>query len=126
MVTLVVVAIIAAVAIPAYHNYVLRSYASTGENGLIAQAAAMSRFAQDNSTFVGSCATTLPTTNFTLSCSNLTTTGYLITATGTGPAQGFVFTLDNLGNKQTTGAPNGWRTNAGCWITDSAGNCAVQ
>ena len=126
MIVVAVVAILSAIALPAYNAYVLRGYMHTAQNTLMAQANQLAQWAQDHETYVGGCAPPLTTTNFTISCPTLTVTAYSIQAVGFGPATGFTFTLDNAGNKTTPNAPSGWTPNTSCWTNDQAGDCAVN
>ncbi len=125
LVTLLIVAILTAIALPAYNNYALRGYINTAQAALLAQAQTMAQYAQDHGTYVGSCASPPVVNNFTIMCSNLSQTTYTVTASGSGPAAGFVFTLDNTGARQTTAAASGWSTNSSCWISDKSGDCAA-
>ena len=129
MVTVGIVAILAAIAYPSYRNYVIRGQLVAGTNALAAMRADMERFYQDNRTYVtGGGFTTpceVPTTvkNFTLSCnpSPPTATAFTIQALGTGPVNGFTFTVDQTNTMQTTvasPAPSSWTTGTfNCWIT---------
>ena len=130
MVTVAIVAILASIALPAYTDYNLRSRIPDGTNALAAMRARMEQYYQDNRQYLnGPCAT--PTTSnrryFTVQCTALTQSTYTITATGTGPAAGFVFTVDNNGSERTTGLPPAWGTVSGsgytCWITRRSDTC---
>ncbi len=125
MIVVLVVAILAAVALPAYNDYVLRGYVNTAQAALLAQAQSMAQFAQDHGTYVGSCTNPPTVNNFTIACSNLSQTTYTVSASGSGPAAGFTFTLDSSGARQTTAAARGWSTSTSCWITDKSGDCAA-
>jgi len=126
MIVVAVVAILSAIALPAYNAYVLRGYMHNAQDALMAQANALAQWAQDHETYVGGCATPATATNFTISCPTLTTTAYSIQAVGFGPASGFTFTLDSSGAKTTPKAPAGWTPNSSCWTKDQAGDCAVE
>ena len=125
LIVVLVVAILAAVALPAYNNYALRGYINTAQAALLAQAQSMAQYAQDHATYVGSCANPPVVNNFSIACSNLSQTTYTLTASGSGPAAGFTFTLDASGARQTTAAARGWSTSSSCWITDKSGDCAA-
>ena len=79
MVTVAIVAILAAIAYPAYRNYVIRGQLVDATNGLSALRANMERFFQDNRTyattgaFTTPCATTATVGNFQLSCTSVPT-----------------------------------------------------
>jgi prepilin-type N-terminal cleavage/methylation domain-containing protein len=128
MVTVAIVGILTAIAYPSYRNYVLRGQIVNATNGLSALQANMERFFQDNRTYVGGPCTTTPPTipNFTMTC----TTGagpdvFVLTATGAGPVNGFVYTINQLGTQTSTvsGVSGGWSiTCSSSWET-KAGTC---
>ena len=129
MVAVAVVGILTAIALPIYNMYVLRGYVHAAQAAMLAQAAAIGQYAQDHQSWPSSCVDPVALTNFTLSCSSDNTASpptYTITATGSGPAAGFTFTLDNDGTKKTTAVPSGWTLNANCWVSDTSGACAYQ
>ncbi len=129
MITVAVVGILAAIAIPAYNQYVLRGYVHAAQAAMIAQAASIGQYAQDNQKYPASCVSPLTLNNFALSCVSDNTASpptYTITATGSGPAAGFSFTLDQDGTKHTTGVPSGWTLTSSCWVSNTAGDCAFQ
>ena len=128
MIVVAIVAVLSAIALPAYNAYVMRGYMHAAQNTLMAQANQLAQWAQDHETYAGGCANPLTTTNFKISCpaSTLTTTGYSIRAVGFGPAIGFTFTLDNTGNKATPSTPPGWTPNSSCWTKDQVGDCAIN
>ena len=139
MITVAIVAILTAIAYPAYRNYVLRGQIVYATNNLSQVSANMERWFQDNRTYVGGPCTPPAvnygpnsTTYFAVSClTTPTATTYTISAVGSGSVAGFIYTLDYQGNQTTTvsaPAPSAWRTpSAGCagtssWET-SAGTC---
>jgi len=123
MITVAIVAILAAVALPSYSNYVKRGKLTEAFNTMSSFSLALGQFYQDNRTYVGGCTAAPPTSlNFTYVCT-LSSTAYTLTATGTGSMAGFTFTLNQAGKQATTTAPSGWATNANCWVSDSSGTC---
>jgi type IV pilus assembly protein PilE len=128
MIVVAIVAILAAVAIPSYRDYILRGQLVDATTLLSAGRANMERYFQDNRTYadVGSitpatCATS--TTNFTLSCSGRNGTGYTLIAQGSGPVAAFTYTVDATGLQKTTGVPSGWNTSNTCWIMKKGQSC---
>ena len=132
MITVAIIAILAAVAIPSYTDYITRSKIQEATSALLAQRTKMEQFFQDQRTFFGAC---LPNTvaplpaglkYFTISCPTRNDTQYLIQATGiagTDMAQ-FSFTIDQGNTRQTTNVPAGWTTPAtNCWVTRKSGTC---
>ena len=126
LIVLAIVAVLAAVGIPAYNAYVLRGYMHGAQDALIEQANELQKYAQDNEKYPSSCSNPVTATDFVITCSSSNSTSYTITATGTGPAAGFTFTLDDQGNRKTTSAAPGWTANQTCWTRDQEGDCAVQ
>ena len=133
MVTVAIIAILAAIAIPSYSQYLLRGKISDAVAGLSDQRLKMEQFFQDNRTYLGACTagTVAPppqaTANFTFACSNLGGTTYKVTATGIGSMTGIAYTIDQTGTKTTppyTQAPfTGWG-NLNCgWVLKPDGSC---
>jgi type IV pilus assembly protein PilE len=130
MIAIAIVAILAAIAIPSYSEYVRRGRISEAVSALSGQRVKMEQFFQDNRTYAGACTagTVAPpitnTPNFQYACSNLTGTTYTITATGQGSMAGFVYTLDQNNTRQTTGVPSGWTLPSdNCWALKKDGSC---
>ena len=129
MITVAVIGILAAIAIPAYNQYVLRGYVHAAQAAMIAQAASIGQYAQDNQKYPSACVSPLTLNNFALSCSSDNTASpptYTITATGSGPAAGFTFTLTQDGSKRTSSVPSGWTLNSSCWVSNASGDCAFE
>jgi len=130
MITVAIVSILAAVALPAYNDYLMRGRLAEAHGELAAMRSKMETFFLDNRTYEGACAagTVAPLPGagrFTYSCPELTATTYRvqadgIAAQGTG---GFTFTIDQANVRATTAVPSGWTTNAACWVTKKGGVC---
>lgn len=131
MVAVAIAGILAAIALPAYSEYVMRGRLTEAFATLGAQGVRMEQYFQDQRTYVGACvATTVapPMTNtsfFTYTCPTLTATAYTLTATGTGSMNGFIFTLDQNNAQVTTGLPTGWTlpNPSTCWVKAKNGTC---
>ena len=128
MIVVAIIAILSAIAIPAYSEYVLRARITEGISGLAGMRVKMEQYFQDNRTYAGACAAStiapLPSAQyFTFTCPTLSATNYSVVATGTGPMNGFVYTLDQSNTKATTGVPGGWTSSATCWVLTKAGSC---
>jgi type IV pilus assembly protein PilE len=132
MITVAVVAILAAIALPSYKDYVTRGKIPEATNALATLRAQMEQFYQDNRTYVGACASgtvaPLPTAHdFTFSCpaENLTANTFVAVATGTGTMNNFIYTIDESNNRKTTRVPDSsWGTTpANCWIVRKGGGC---
>lgn len=135
MVTIAIVAILAAIALPSYSDYIKRGKLTEATNALTDYRVHMEQSYQDNRQYgTGTtCAVTLPTTteNFTYTCA-VTGAGTLqtYTATATGnsgtPVASFVYKIDEKANRTTTSVPTGgWGTvPAPCWIVRKGGGCS--
>lgn len=107
MIALAVLAILTAVALPSYNSYVRRAKIPVGLDALSAFATRMEQRYQDVGNYGSddSCALSVPSgvANFTLEC-ELTDDGqgFTATATGSGPADDFSFTINASGARTTT------------------------
>ena len=130
MVTVAVVAILAAVALPSYSAYVMRGNVVDAVKGLSEMRLKLEQYFQDQRTYVGACAAgtlaPLPanTDRFTFGCSGLSTSAYLVTATGVGSMTGFVYTVDQSNNQATTATAAGWPTCATRWVMKKGDVCS--
>jgi prepilin-type N-terminal cleavage/methylation domain-containing protein len=138
MIVVAIVAILAAIALPSYRDYILRGQLVDATNLLSAGRANMERYFQDNRTYaaVGTfnppCAAAIPVAqrtqgNFVLTCTSAATT-YTLTAQGSGPVSAFTYTADNVDARSTTiaaGAPSGWTTPSPntCWKLKKGQTC---
>ena len=131
MVTVAIVAILAAIAIPNYRDYVRRGRLTEVFSTLSGQRVKMEQYFQDNRVYANACAagTVAPlplSANFTYVCAFPLPSQYTITATGNagGSMAGFVYTMTETNARDTTGLPAGWAgVNAGCWVTKRDGTC---
>ncbi len=133
MITVAIVAILAAVAIPNYSAYVMRGKAAEATSTLALLKNRMEQYYQDNKTYldiVGPPALTAPcspqagtTKYFTYDCAaRQTASQFTLTATpiANQGVNNFSFTIDEAGNKTSTfdGSPS-----ANCWLTSKSGSC---
>jgi len=134
MIAVAIIAILSAIAIPQYSEYVMRSRITEATMTLSDQRLKMERFFQDNRSFtpVGlpaacTAGTVAPppaaTAHFTFVCSVTSPTTYTVTATGTGPMLGFVYSVNDANVRRTTGAPTGWTLAGNCWVLKKDGSC---
>ncbi len=130
MIVVAIIGILAAIAIPQYSDYVRRARVSEALGLLASMRPRMEQYFQDNRTFVGACATgtiaPLPasTNGFDFACSDLSATGYTITATGKAMMDGFKYTLVADGTRDTATLGAGWTgALAKCWVTSKGGAC---
>jgi type IV pilus assembly protein PilE len=141
MIVVAIIAILAAIAVPNYADYVTRGRIIEATAGLGDGRNKMEQYFQDNRSYPTACQVypTAPGTTevqlqalqrFTLSCSNLAANTYTVTATGTGPMAGFVYTIDQNGVRTTTfsspASTNGWSAASPntCWVIRKGGLCS--
>lgn len=128
MVVVLIVAVLAAVGIPQYSDYVTRGKISEATANLGSLRVKMEQYFQDNRQYVGGpCNPPASETKyFTYSCvTSSSPHSYTITATGVA-AQGmggFIYTINEANVKATTGVPAGWTSSASCWVTKKNGSC---
>lgn len=127
MVVVVIVAILAAIGYPSYLDYTRRSHATAATEGLAEARHALEQYFLSNRTYAsGPCGTGATLQSFALSCS-LTASTYTVTATGSGRANGFIYTIDHHGTPHTTSLPSNWGTvptgGYGCWVTRKGETC---
>lgn len=129
MITVVIVSILAAIALPSYSDYVTRGRIPDATSELAARRVQMEQFYQDNHTYAAAPACTAATASqyFTFSCTGADPTTYTLKATGVGPMAGFNYTIDqsNLKMSALSGAPSGWSNPStnNCWTTKKGGQC---
>jgi type IV pilus assembly protein PilE len=124
MVTVAIIGILTAVAVPAYGNYVTRTRVTEAFTTLGAFQPAAEQFWSNNRTFVG-VKKPDPTPNFSYATSDLTPATWTLTATGTGKMAGLVYTINQSGTRATTSVTGftGWVTKADCWVDRKGGLC---
>lgn len=123
MITVAVIGILAAIAIPSYNSYVLRARVTSGLDALVAYQARMEQRYQDAGHYANvvtvagvsgpgtSCGASLPPTanSFSVTCSLTGTAGqgFTATATGSGPVTGVVYSVNEVGARKTVKHPKG-------------------
>lgn len=132
MIVVAIIAILAAIALPIYRDYVTRSKLTEAQNLLSDYRTKMEQYFQDNRTYLDAtgknCGAPLPSAAsnyFTYTCTGTATT-YTATATGiaTKGTGGFVFTIDQLNARATTGVPAKWTASSTCWVLRKSGDCS--
>lgn len=126
MIVVAIGAIIAAVALPAYSDHVMRGKIAEATSNLADLRTKTEQFFQDNRTYASY---TLPAVAgaryFTYSLSSTATT-YTITASGvsTQGMGGFAYTINQANARVTTGLPSGWTgVSSTCWVIRRGGTC---
>ena len=130
MIVVVIIAILSAIAIPGYADYVTRGRVVEATAGLGDARNKMEQFFQDNRAYPTGCviSPTGPSAvqvqlqqlqYFTLTCAFPGANQYIVTATGIGPMVGFAYTISEANAKTSTftgtGASKGWTSNT-CWV----------
>ena len=123
MIAVVIVAILAAVALPAYDVYIRQAKMQEATALLAANRVRMEQYFQDNRTYVGASLSTTGAKHFNYAFTNgPSATDYTITATGSVAAgmAGYSYTIDQANNK--TSVADG-TIGATCWLTKKSGSC---
>ncbi len=132
MIVVAIVAILAAVALPNYSDYVKRGKIIEATSGLSDMRTRYEQFFLDNRTYVGGCANFGPTVaatvkSFTMDCSTgETATAYAPTATGNASEgmSGFRYSINQQNQKASTVTVSGWSGNSTCWAVRRDGSCS--
>ncbi|MET4676701.1 MULTISPECIES: type IV pilin protein [unclassified Luteibacter] len=130
MIVVAIIAILAAIAIPMYRDYLTRSKLTEAQNLLSDYRTKMEQYYQDNRSYVNgaACGAPLPaaaTNFFTYTCTGTQST-YLAMATGIAGkgADSFVFTIDQTNTRKTAGLPPKWTApTSSCWVVRKSGDC---
>jgi type IV pilus assembly protein PilE len=140
MVTVAIIAILAAIAVPNYTDYITRGKLVEASAGLSDARVKMEQYFQDNRAYAGGCVNApnppplgsiqiMGLKYFNLTCSNNTATTYTVTADGINEMAGFTFTIDQNNAKTSTfaatGASKGYTaaTPNNCWVFRKGGKC---
>jgi type IV pilus assembly protein PilE len=140
MIVVVIIAILAAVAIPNYQDYVTRGRITEAIAGLADARTKIEQYFQDNRAYPAGCViqptapgpTEVQLTSlkmFDLSCSNMSANTYTVTATGNQAMAGFTYTVDQQNVRTSafagTGASKGYTpaTPNTCWVVRKGGLC---
>ena len=138
MITVAVIAILAAVALPQYFDYVTRSRLVEARANLADWRTRMEQYFLDNRAYPTTCVAASATPGpgeirkpgnakfFDYTCSNMSATTYQLNANDTFTSGGthFVFNVNEANVRQTTSVPAGWNTpSTPCWIQRKSGEC---
>ena len=138
MITVAIVGILAAIALPSYSIYVTRSRITEATNALADYRNRMEKYFLDHRSYVtagGGCAMAAdmaanyngkPNHYFTMSCPASSATTYTLRATGGGPMADFTYEVDESNVKSTAAVPTGWTTPSPneCWAMRKDGSCS--
>jgi type IV pilus assembly protein PilE len=114
-----IIAILAAISVPFYNDYVIRSKITEATSSLSDGRVKMEQFFQDNRTYTGGPAPA-STTYFDYAVTASSKTAYTLKATGKASMLGYDFTIDQNNTRSTTAAPSNWAPGSGipasCWV----------
>ncbi len=131
MIVVAIVAILAAIAIPNYTDYIRRGKIPEATSALSDLRTRYEQYFLDNRTYLGGCAQFKAgvqgqTKAFTIDCAaGETASTYSGTATGLAAygMSGFTYTIDQANVKSSTITAPGWSGNAACWAVRKSGDC---
>jgi type IV pilus assembly protein PilE len=123
MITVVVVATLAAIAVPQFGDYSKRGKITEAVATLSDLRMRAERFYADNRTYVGFDQTAPGTRYFTYACAPVTASAYTCTATGITGMAGFVYTVNQSNVKTSAISVSGWGNSPSCWISKKGEVC---
>jgi type IV pilus assembly protein PilE len=136
MITVAIIAILGAIAVPSYNEYVQRARITEATSALSDMRNKMEQYFQDNRTWTPGGGIAQPCTagtvaplpisqNFTFTCPVLTPNTYTVVATGIAGRSmaGFTFTINQFNQRATTTVPPGWTLAPNCWVMKRDGSC---
>lgn len=142
MITVAIIGILTAIALPSYRDHVLRGYLGDATTQLASLQAQMERYYQDNRTYASitsaspaiyaPCDTNISLASrtqgkFVVSCNGTPTAStYSLVSTGSGPVAGFQYFVDNTNAQSTTIDASrfpGWSSSSSCWIVKKGSGC---
>lgn len=132
MIAVAIIAILAAIAIPSYTDYIRRGRLTEALSRVAGMRVKMEQYFQDNRVYTGACVAgtiaPLPadTLYFQYRCNPApTAANYTIVATGIGAMAGFVYSLDQNNTQLTVALPGGWVMPVpnNCWAIKKDGSC---
>jgi type IV pilus assembly protein PilE len=129
MIVVAIIAIISAIAVPSYQDYVLRGRLQEATSTLAAKQVQLEQWFQDRRTYVAApaCADDTTNRNFDFSCNGTeTATAFTLTAVGKAGAVGFSLTVNQANARTTAAVPAGWAVPApnNCWVARKGGLCS--
>ena len=136
LITVAIIGILAAIALPSYSAYVTRSKLPEAFSLLSGMGLSAQRYFQDNRSYanttgINGCPPGVgvangTSRNFNFSCTNVTASTITMSASGTSTdLTGISFTLNQDNVRATPSVPTGWTSNAGaCWVRTQGGDCS--
>jgi type IV pilus assembly protein PilE len=132
LITVAIIAILAAVALPAYNDYSQRAKLTEAFSGLAEFRVRMEQFYQDNRRYDGAglngCGAAAPNSKyFDFACAPSVAPSQTYTVTATGIANqvpGFAYTLNEKNDRTTATVGTGWGgAGSACWVRRKDGSC---
>jgi type IV pilus assembly protein PilE len=126
MVTVAIIGILSAVAIPAYGAYVQRARTTEAFTILGSLGPSAEQYWSNNRTFVGlPMPTTATTANFDYYLDTPSASAYVIRAQGKNKMAGLTYTINQSGSRTTTVSGNfaSWTGSTSCWVDRKGGVC---
>lgn len=135
LITVAIIGILSAIAVPQYRDYVTRSRLADASAGLTTMRAQMERYYQDNRTYANTGTFVSPCNNsstsartfgsFVIGCTGtLNATQFTLEAVGSGQASGFKYTITQQDVRATTAIPTAWgSTCTSKWIMKKGDAC---
>jgi len=130
MITVAIISILAAIALPNYADYVKRGKIQEATTGLADARQRTEQGFLDTRDYTAVCANAATAAgkdlkSFDIACNNPAPTAstYTLHANGKGSMVGFQYNIDNAGNKSSSGAA-GWAAGVGCWAIRKDGSCS--
>lgn len=128
MIVVAIVAILAAIALPSYQDYLIRSRIPDATSNLGAKRARVETYYDNNRTYVGAPDCTADSTTskyFDFDCNPAATANtYTLRAVGKSSMTGFTYTVNESNARATTvTGVSGWTGNTTCWVTNKGGSC---
>jgi type IV pilus assembly protein PilE len=136
MITIVVVAILTAIAVPSYIQYIQRGKISEAVSNLSGTRLQLEKYYADNRMYGtgGTCGVAMPSGanakyfNITCASNNANATGdqtYVLKADGFGSMTGFHYQIDESNVRQSsfTSPVTGWNDSTTCWVTKKGESC---
>ena len=125
LVTVAIIGILAAIAIPQYTDYITRGKIAEATGSLAELRLRAEKYFSDNRTYVGFNAVIGNARYFSYACATPTATTFTCTATGVAAQgmTGFSYTINESNTRASTFTASGWNNSATCWVTKKGATC---
>lgn len=120
MITVAIIGILTAVALPAYRSHVTKARLVDAFSGLTSVPSAGTDIWPKKYTYADFDRLPADTKNFTFKIDEATVHSLKVTATGKDQAAGFSYSIDQSGNRSSTTT---WGNSTTCWVDTKEGKC---